>query len=291
MVVVSEVTALPERVSTAGCHSSVVFSDDRQWARYLCGFVRSGLDRGEQVQYLADTTAPERVLRTLADAGIDAAAAVARGQLSVSVAAQTYLAGAGFDPDAMIGLWHDAVDAAFARGHRGLRVIGEMSWGARDAAGADRLLEYELRLHHEVFERLPLTAWCFYDRRLLPDAYVNVLAGAHLTHRGDPVAEPTLHVAPLAGRVGFLMSGSAGYDTRDAVAAVAAAVRGTSAPRVELDLTTLRHLDAASLTVLADAAAGRPGGAGLYVRQPPPSLGRLLELFPVLGSVMEVVGR
>lgn len=291
MVMVPETAAPPERAPAVGRHSSVVFSDDRQWAEQLCAFVRDGLDRGEQVRYFADTTDPERILRTLTDAGIDARAAVTRGQLCVSLAAQTYLAGTGFDPDGMIGLWHDAVEEASARGHRGLRAIGEMSWAGRDVAGADRLLEYELRIHHEVFEQLPLTAWCFYDRRLLPDAYVDVLAGAHLTHRGDPVAEPALQVAPLTDRPGFLMSGSAGYDTRNVVAAAAAAVRGASAPRMELDFTALRHLDAASLATLADAAAGRPGDAPLRVLQPPPSLRRLLELFPALGSEMEVVGR
>lgn len=281
----------PEREPAAGRHASVVFADDREWAGHLCAFVRGGLGQGEQVQYFADTTDPERVLRTLTEAGIDAEAAVGRGQLSVSTATQTYLAGTGFDPDAMIGLWHEAVETASARGYRGLRAIGEMSWGVRGIPGADRLLEYELRIHHEVFERLPLTAWCFYDRRLLPDDYVEVLAGAHLTSRGDPVDGPALRVAPLTGRPGLLMSGSAGYDTRDIVTAAAAALRHASADRAELDLADLRHLDAASLAALAGAAACRPAGTPLRVRQAPPPLRRLLELFPELGSVVEVVGR
>lgn len=276
---------------TAGRHAGAVFSDDRTWAQHLCAFVRGGLERDERVMYFADTTDPGRVLRTLTDAGIDTAAAVTRGQLSVQTAAQTYLAGAAFDPDAMIGLWHDAVEAASARGHRGLRAIGELSWGARDVAGADRLLEYELRIHHEVFARLPLTAWCFYDRRLLPDAFVDVMAGAHLTHRGDPVGASALRVVPLADRPGLRMSGSAGYDTRHVVRAAAAAVRNTPVPRVDLDLSALRHLDAASLAALADAAAGRPDGTPLRVRRAPPSLRRLLELFPELGSSVEVEER
>jgi ABC-type transporter Mla MlaB component len=256
----------------------VVFADDREWAGHLCAFVRGGLKQGEQVQYFADTTDPERVLCTLTEAGIDAKAAVRRGQLSVSTAAQTYLAGTGFDPDAMIGLWHDAVGTASARGYRGLRAIGEMSWGARGGPGADRLLEYELRIHHEVFERLPLTAWCFYDRRLLPDDYVRVLAGAHLTSRGDPTGGPVLRVAPLTDRPGLLLSGSA-------------AVRRASTDWLELDLADLRHLDVASLAALADAATGRRAGTPLRVRRPPSSLRRLLDLFPELGSAVEVLDR
>ncbi|MFF8386520.1 MEDS domain-containing protein [Streptomyces kanasensis] len=288
---VPEVAVPPVRGPAVGRHSSVVYSDDRAWAHHLCAFVRDGLERDERIEYFADATDPERVLRTLADAGIDAAAAVTRGQLSVATAARTYLADTGFDPDAMVGLWHDAFEAASARGHRGLRAIGEMSWGTRGVAGADRLLEYELRVHHEVVDRLPVTAWCFYDQRLLPDAYVDVLAGAHLTHRGDPSARPALRVAPLADRPGLVMSGSAGHDTRDVVAAAAAAVRSAPAHRVELDLSALRHLDAASLATLAGAATGRPDGVPLRVRQAPPHLRRLLELFPELGSAVEVVGR
>ncbi|MFF8654652.1 MEDS domain-containing protein [Streptomyces huasconensis] len=285
------VAAPSEREPAAGRHSSVVFSDDREWAHHLCAFVRGGLERGEQVRYVADTTEPGRVLSALADAGIDAEGAVARGQLSVSTAAGTYLAGARFDPDAAIEGWHAAVESSSARGHRGLRVIGEMAWGARDIVGADRLLEYELRLHHEVFELLPLTGWCFYDRRLLPEEYVNVLAGAHPAHRGDPVDGAALQVAPLTDRPGLLMAGSAGYDMRAVVTAAAAALKDTPAERVELNLSALRHLDAASLATLAGAAADRPAGGALRVRHAPPSLRRLLDLFPEFGSALEVVDR
>ncbi|MER6703152.1 MEDS domain-containing protein [Streptomyces fumanus] len=280
-----------EREPGTGHHSSVVFADDQEWAAHLCAFVRDGLARDEEIKYFADTTDPGRVLRTLGDAGIDAVAAERRGQLSVSTAAQTYLAGTGFDPDAMIGLWYDAVEESAARGYAGLRAIGEMSWGARDIPGADRLLEYELRIHQEVFERLPLTAWCFYDRRLLPDDRVDVLVGAHPANRGGPVGRPVLRVTPLTDRPGLRLSGSAGYDTREAVAAAAAAVRGMPTARVELDLAGLRHLDTASLATLAAAVADRPAGPPLGVRHAPPPLRRLLDLFPEFGSAVEVLDR
>ncbi|MFD3512861.1 MEDS domain-containing protein [Streptomyces sp. NPDC058657] len=277
----------PERTER---HSSIVYSDDHQWAGHLRAFVREGLERDEAMLYFADATDPARVLRTLTDAGIDAQGAVRRGQLSLPEA-RTHLADSGFDPDAMIALWYEAVDTALGRGHRGLRVIEEMSWGMRENAGVDRLLEYELRIHHEVFERLPLTAWCFYDRRLVSDEGVNVLAGAHLTHRGNTVAQPTLQVAPLSGSPGFLLRGSAGYDTRRIVAATAAAVATAPGTHLELDFSTLHHLDADSLVTLAQAAASRPGNVPLRIREAPPTLRRLLDLFPELSSSMEVVAR
>ncbi|MFE0382506.1 MEDS domain-containing protein [Streptomyces bungoensis] len=277
-------------------HAAVVFSSDAEWADHLVTFVRTGFDRGEQVQYFADSTDPGRVHRTLADRGIDAASAVRRGQLVVTTAGQTYLSGARFDPDMVIGLWHEAVESATAGGYRGLRAIGEMSWGGRDMAGADRLLEYELRIHHEVFAQLPLCAWCFYDRRLVPRADLEVLAAAHLARAGaadrhDHADGPGLRAAPLAGRPGFRLSGSAGYENRYVTASALAALTASPAEHVTLDLSALDHLDVAALAGIARAARRRSAATPVRLLGAPPALRRMLELFPELGGVMEVTGR
>ncbi|MFE8938647.1 MULTISPECIES: MEDS domain-containing protein [unclassified Streptomyces] len=280
--------------TAADGHSSVVFSSDAEWAERLVAFVRAGLRRDEQVQYFADVTAPDLVMRTLTRHGVDAVSAVRRGQLTVTTAAETYLAGPCFDPDAMVGLWHEAVASAVTDGYAGLRAIGEMSWGARDVAGAERLLEYELRIHHEVFARLPLTAWCFYDRRLMPPDVLDVLLGAHLTRMGATGTSPRtpgLLVAPLPDRPGLRLVGTAGYENRHVTAGVAGAVAGSPAPRVDLDLTRLDHLDVAALADIARAAARRPAGTPVRLLGAPPSLTRLLEIFPELGHSLEVTGR
>ncbi|MFJ7151516.1 MEDS domain-containing protein [Streptomyces sp. NPDC100445] len=275
-------------------HAAVEYTTDAEWAGHLVGFVRDGLDRGEQVQYFADTTAPDLVTRTLLDRGVDAPAAVRRGQLVVTTAADTYLAGGRFDPDAMIGLWEQAVDAAAARGYRGLRAVGEMSWGTRGMAGAERLLEYELRIHQEVFERLPLRALCFYDRRLVPREDLAVLTAAHLARSHSPTcppAEPGLSVAPLAGPPGFRLAGSAGWENRRVTASAAAALSASPADDVTLDLSALGHLDVAALAALARAALRRPSDTPVRLLGAPPALHRLLDLFPELGAGMETAGR
>ncbi|KUN89850.1 hypothetical protein AQJ66_01915 [Streptomyces bungoensis] len=289
-------SAIASGESAVDRHAAVVFSSDAEWADHLVAFVRAGIDRDEQVRYFADSTDPGRVTRTLDERGVDAASAVRRGQLLVITAGQTYLSGARFDPDTMIGLWHEAVEAATARGHRGLRAIGEMSWGARDIAGADRLLEYELRIHHEVFARLPLCAWCFYDRRLVPRTDLEVLAAAHLARTGiadchDRADGPALSVAPLAGRPGFRLSGSAGYENRHVTASALAALTASPAQDVTLDLSALDHLDVAALAGIARAAHRRSAVAPVRLLGAPPALRRMLELFPELGGVMEVAGR
>ncbi|MCS0604332.1 MEDS domain-containing protein [Streptomyces sp. LP11] len=275
-------------------HTAVVFSTDAEWAEHLVAFVRTGLERAEQVQYFADTTDPGQVMRTLGEHGIDAASAARHGRLVVTTASRTYLAGPRFDPDAVVGLWFEAHAAALAQGHSGLRAIGEMSWGARETAGAERLLEYELRMHHEVFDRIPLTAWCFYDRRLFPAESLKAVLGAHLTRLGPDEgadAGPALTVAPLADRPGFRLSGSAGYESRAVTASAAAAVAGSTSPAITLDLSALDHLEVAALAEIAHAAMRRPGPEPVRLLGAPASLIRMLDVFPELATGLEVAGR
>ncbi|MEU2338377.1 MEDS domain-containing protein [Streptomyces sp. NPDC006654] len=274
-------------------HVAVEYCTDDEWASHLVPFVRGGFDRGEQVQYFADATDPRLVLRTLAERGIDADSAVRRGQLVVTTTDETYLSGDRFDPDAVIGLWGRAVEAALGQGYGNLRVIGEMSWGGR-TTGAERLLEFELRIHHEVFEQLPLTAWCFYDRRLLAPDALDVLTGAHLTRAGTVSrshGRSGLSVVPLAGRPGFRLSGSAGYESRHVAASTSAALAASPAQDITLDLSCIDHLDVAALADIAHAARRRLSGAPLRLVGAPPALRRMLELFPELGDGLQEVGR
>ncbi|MFB8755430.1 MEDS domain-containing protein [Streptomyces nigra] len=276
--------------AAADRHVAVEYSTDDEWAAHLVPFVRAGFDRGERVQYFADATDPRLVIHTLAERGVDADSAIRRGQLVVTTADETYLTGARFDPDAMIGLWCRAVEAAAGQGYGNLRAIGEMSWGARHMTGAERLLEYELRIHHEVFEQLPLTAWCFYDRRLLAPEALDALVGAHLTRAGAaprPHVGPGLSVAPLAGRPGFRLSGSAGYESRRVAASASAAIAASTVKDITLDLSGLDHLDVSALADIAHAARLRPSGARVRLVGAPPALHRMLELFPELRAVLQ----
>ncbi|MFE6199354.1 MEDS domain-containing protein [Streptomyces sp. NPDC057838] len=279
----------PEGGTAADRHVAVEYSSDDEWACRLLAFVEAGLARDEQVRYFADATDPGRVMRTLTERGVDAASAVRRGQLVVTTADETYLTGARFDPDAMVGLWYEALDAAAAQGFDGLRAIGEMSWGGRDIAGADRLLEYELRIHHEVFEQIPLRAWCFYDRRLLPRTTLDVLREAHLTAAAaDPGGTAVCSAAPLPARPGFRLAGSAGYESRHVVASAAAALSASPAERLTLDLSALDHLDVAALVEIVSAARRRPPVAPLRVLGAPAAVHRMLQLFPELRAGLEV---
>ncbi|GAB2590716.1 hypothetical protein GCM10027168_24850 [Streptomyces capparidis] len=283
----------PSSSADFGTHTSAVFSTDEVRARTAARFLRQGLERGERVQYLSDGAHPDEVIDALTAHGLDARRARDRGQLVVATAQETFLAAPPFDPDRLIGHWHTSVVAALADGYPGLRAVEDMSWSARGLPGAERLLEYELRMHGEVLGRLPLSALCLYDRRVLRDTAVAVLEGAHpsrMRGEGEKTGTPVLSVTPLPGRPGLRMTGAANHDSRPALEAAAAALSRLESEGAVLDLSGLDHIDAASLGSLA-AAATRSPGSRLAVHGAPPSLVRLLELFPELTGVLEVTPR
>ncbi|MQS09549.1 MEDS domain-containing protein [Streptomyces alkaliphilus] len=284
-------------------HLSAVFSDDAARDAHMVRFLRPAFERGERMEYFTEATPPETVLRVLEDHGLDATGARERGQLSVVAARDAYLSDGPFDPDRMVEQWHRSVREAERAGFGGLRAVGEMSWYGRGVPGSERLLEYELRIHREVFERLPsLAAMCLYDRRLMTDADVALLDGVHPEHRRigkERIPPPTLRVVPLEGRAGVALGGEVNHSVRHVVAGVAAALacsdtpgtRGTPGEEVvELDLSELEHIDLDGTVRLVSAATREPGRR-LVVVDPPPCLLRLLDIFPELNAALEVVSR
>ncbi|MEU6486427.1 MEDS domain-containing protein [Streptomyces sp. NPDC046887] len=282
--------------ASAPNHVCACYSDDRTWADLAFGFLAPALERGERLYYFADATDPDAVLAALAARGMDVEAARARGRLDVFTADDTYLAAGPFDPDAMVGQWHDATAQALADGCTGLRAIGEMSWCARDVPGADRLLEYELRIHREVFARLPrLSALCLYDRRLIPDADTAVLTGAHraapLFPPGEaPPARPALRALPHPHGPGLVLEGALDHDGRTVTRGAAAALsRMADDGDAELDLSAVEFIDVVGAGVLSEVARSLPAGRSLRVSGAPPTLHRLLGLFPELRAGLKVV--
>ncbi|MHA6757372.1 MEDS domain-containing protein [Streptacidiphilus sp. PAMC 29251] len=96
----------PEVLSASGPplngHLCGMYGDAQEWAQLVTRFVREGLAAGLQVLYFCDAHTPPVVTTALEAGGVDVGAAVARGQLVVMEAAQSYLRQLPFDPDAVI---------------------------------------------------------------------------------------------------------------------------------------------------------------------------------------------
>ncbi|GAA2155107.1 hypothetical protein GCM10009760_54760 [Kitasatospora kazusensis] len=279
-----------------GDHSCCAYSDDRQKSFAVTAFVGAGLANGERVLYITDTTAARTVTDALGAAGLDVDSAQAMGQLAVQGASQSYLRVLPIDPDAVIAGMRRACEEALAAGYPGLRVAGEMDWCRRSVPGAERLLEYELRLESEVFADLPVTGLCLFDRRLDSAGAAALPIAAHRTHvapgphgEGSLQSVPALHVTPLHEGPGARLVGHADLDSRpDLTVALGALVRLPGAA-VHLDLTGTDFLDVDALAQLVRTAGIlRSEGRRLVLHQPPPSLLRAVEMFPDECSVLEM---
>ncbi|GAA2445951.1 MEDS domain-containing protein [Streptomyces macrosporus] len=288
----------PVRPSGGDGHLCCAYAGEDEWARCAAVFVRDALAGGRRVVYFSDTAAPEAVVERLARAGVAARAAADRGQLVVRRAEDSYLRRLPFDPDRMVTAWEEMCAAAVEAGYTGVSAVGEMAWCAREVPGADRLLEYELRLNEEVFARLPLTALCLYDRGAVPEETTALLTAAH-TRRLSPCgratavdarAEPPLGVTPLVDRVGLRLRGGADADTRVVLRGALAALARLPGPVVHLDLSGTDFTDTAAVAALAAAAgAERARGRRLILHHPPHSLRRVVELFPDECGPLEMV--
>ncbi|MFF1556401.1 MEDS domain-containing protein [Streptomyces sp. NPDC058279] len=297
-------TSLPQHrrpPAARGEHSFFAYDDDLAWADTVVRFVSNGLERGQRVWYSADSTEPSAVIDVLRRGAVDVDTARRDARLSVTGTDLSYLRRVPFDPDWVISMFRAACAEALADGCTGLRVLGEMSWSARQATAIDRILEAELRLDREVYADLPLTGLCLFDRRLIPAPTADLLTRAHTTcaelprppaeapRPRPPARSAALAAVPMRDRAGIRLSGSGDIDTRHILHSALAALARMPGPIVHLDLSAVTYLDPGAVAVLVDVSNSLTGkGRSLLLHKPPYSLRKVAELFPEECAALEV---
>jgi DcmR-like sensory protein len=128
----------------------------------LLPFILEGIEQGELAFHIVDPAARRQHLDRLQAAGLDAAAALARGQLEVRVWQDAHLRDTHFDQQAMLALVEEILDHGKARGFPLTRLIAQMEWALEDCPGVNDLLEYEARLN-ELLPRYQDPVVCTYD--------------------------------------------------------------------------------------------------------------------------------
>ncbi|GIJ46779.1 hypothetical protein Val02_36650 [Virgisporangium aliadipatigenens] len=237
------------------------YGTDRGRDDAVAGYVRAGLRERQRVVYFTETLSPDNVLEELDRRGIGVASAVHSGQLRVHSADDTYLAGAAFVPEAVIAGWDAEVERARADGWSALRVLGDMSWAARDIPGADRIGWYEAQVNR-VFAGGESLAMCLYDRRLFDTRTRYRIEWAHPTTAGPDTPAPNgLRMLRTGTPRGVRVEGEADLSNRQALRAVldhlAEDASGTD-PLV-VDLSGLTFADLAATRIIVQAAAHAPG--------------------------------
>jgi anti-sigma regulatory factor (Ser/Thr protein kinase) len=143
-------------------HDALFFGTDSELVDALVPFVRDGLARNESVVAVL-TRANLRVLRDALDDDADAVTFADRDDWYQR-------------PAITIANWQQALSEATDRGHRDVRLIGEVAFGRPDRHAT--WSRYESALNR-VFADAPAWIVCPYDTRVLPPA---LLAQARHTH-------------------------------------------------------------------------------------------------------------
>ncbi len=156
-------------------HVCAFFRDDEEEYQVLGPFVREGLDCGDRAVHVLAPDRRDRHLRRLAAAGIDTAAAEARGQLEVRSDADTYPPFGRFAAARLISLSAGLGGGDAARRFPRSRIVCRMDWIDGDRALADDVIEFESRVN-EVWRRHDDVVICTYNvRQLSGDAVIDVM--------------------------------------------------------------------------------------------------------------------
>ncbi|MEU7096884.1 MEDS domain-containing protein [Streptomyces longwoodensis] len=273
---------LPVQDIGRGDHVCLAFADDAEQRHVLSQYLADGLRQGERVLYFADRNAPDEVLGWLAAVGIDPGPLISRGQLAVTTADDSYLASGTFDPDAMVAVLRQEVDASLAAGYTGFRVSGEMGWALREVPGADRLAEYETKVN-AVFAEGRSSAVCQYDARLFgPDEL-------HGFDRCHPSAaelrslyqDARLRLVPAfrSGHHALRVIGTVDHQGTATLAAALETLLGRPGD-LYVDMGELEFIDLAGVRALAHAADRMAAGRRLHV----------VNLAPLMAQVVRLVG-
>ncbi|MEU6271929.1 MEDS domain-containing protein [Streptomyces populi] len=265
-----------------GDHLCLAFVDDEEQRRVMTTYLRDGLERGERVLYFADQWAPEQVLNWLRAAGTDPDAALNSGQLQVTTANDSYLAGGSFDADVMVATLRQEVADSLAAGYTGFRVSGEMGWALRDVPGAERLGEYERKVN-AVFAENRASAICQYDARRFDAAALHAFRHHHPgTVEAVPLySSATLRLVPSFhnGRRSLRVVGDVDYHSAETLASALRTAEDWPGD-ITVDTSALQFLDLAGIRALVHTAERLAEGRRLHV----------VDLDPMLCHVIGVVG-
>jgi len=175
-------------------HFALVYEGREEQFDCIVPFVRQGLDRNEQCMYIADNHSRAEIIAELQAGGIDAAAAIESGDLSIHTTDETYLEDGSFDPDDMIAFLEGAIADAKAD-YESLRVAAEMTWVFGEDPSVEDLVDYEGKVN-ELFSGGDIVAVCQYDEARFPPAVIRDVVRTHPMLIRDNVVSHNVYYTP-----------------------------------------------------------------------------------------------
>jgi hypothetical protein len=244
-------------------HACWGFDRQEEFGKAALEFLADGLRYGQRLAYVGSEPLQEQreLLAPLGDVGrmLDS------GMLQLFQLGDLYRVGEPVDPEAQIGIYMSALDAALAEGYAGLRVAVDATELVAEPAGREAHLRWESAADRVLAPR-SLSVLCGYRRDAVPPQLLADLAAVH------PAANVAAEVTPfhLFGEDGeFVLCGEVDLFSSEALARVLDAAAGEDGPP-SLNLEALQFIDHHGIEVLARR--------GCEVRNAPPVVDRLRKL-------------
>ncbi|TLX57764.1 hypothetical protein DN826_07780 [Stutzerimonas nosocomialis] len=160
-------------------HVCAFFDSREQEYEVLLPFLKEALEQGEKTVHILNPQALDGHRQRLSEAGIDAHACEACGQLELKPWQGAYLDEDGaFDKDRMLQNLSELCETAAADGYPRVRIMGNMDWIFAEKNGAKDLLAYEAEVN-EVLSRNRHPAICVYDTSRLSGSMMMDLLRTH----------------------------------------------------------------------------------------------------------------
>ena len=156
-------------------HVCAFFDGHEEEYGVLLPFMKDGLDGGDKAVHVLNPGEHGDHLHRLAGAGIDTAAAAARGQLELRTSTDTYLRDGCFDVERMLALFEGIASADGKGGFARSRIVCRMHWAVEGRVPIEDVIEFEARVNG-IWCRHDDTVICTYPlARLGADVLVDIL--------------------------------------------------------------------------------------------------------------------
>jgi len=129
-------------------HVCAFFHTKNEEYEVLMPYIREGFEHGDKAFHIIESSQRPSHRRVLQVAGIDTAAAEARGQLDIRAWEDAYLRDGHFSQTRMLALIEQVLQAGKTQGYPLTRLVANMEWALEDRPGVEDLVEYETRLNY-----------------------------------------------------------------------------------------------------------------------------------------------
>lgn len=258
------------RLGTDG-HACWIFDQQHEFIDAALEYLTDGLRAEQRIVYVGSEPVEEQ-WELLAPLG-DVEGMIGEGTLQLFELANLYKAGEPVDPDTQVAIYLAATNAALADGYSGIRVAAQATDLALDPRTREAHVRWESVADRYVATH-PLSAFCGYQRGVLPERLLSDLAAVHpASNEGHP--EVPFHLFSdsgsmvLAGEIDF-------FSAPDLDRLLELTCEGSD--QVSLDLGELDFIDHHGLAKLAAHTQRLAAEGACEVHNPPPVVDRLCEL-------------